>query len=843
MSNILTAQERKRQIRERRRSLQSQTQAAASGVSSTNGNINDDRPLLNEDIDRASKVRKLDNLDKDEQNSFSFTNGSLSKTSTAFLSCESTRDATIQLESNMGEVADVTSNTAPRSLFSAVMKRSSATPDDSKNASSDTGNSLLEKVLHATNINESCDDTKQVNNVTFSASTPVKSPPRRAVFNKANSPGRSPGGFAIMKALDGVSDFNQTFYSMKDENEEDEGDTNSRQSQEEKFRVAKVITRTVPIHLTNDQEVQHEHTNSLDAIIEETKLANSTSMNASFYQEPIGIDIMDWSLKKRLRLMCSSGSLPGSSVSAFSRDRRKWPPPDSGYVQQLAVQCLANISTRSNSSQQNFGKEPSLEEAAIAKWTAATMYYQHPAVHPLPLSVLSENNGRNKSRDKNESINLSSFNNRSTYQRVRLSGIGSMGGIGSSDKLQKNSLETNASKSASSELMASFPTLLDKRICEWQESFKSFYQCWRSKMTMLGRFSTNTNNKPSSDEVSRCCFYSISPSQVILFRVGVTKENSVFPVIAFSSTTAELRSRVKSMGAELKVLLPNKPANGDANTEEKFTENMLENSQLTSRPESQGEAADLRALREANNSSTDNRPTEVEVTQKKKVQNDNKASSIPPLYVSGNDDCDIVYEILLNTCGLAVSGSCGKWLFQHDVPLLLCRSIGPCLNTVLKTLSVSARRDTVYWTQLNPQDQSNPKSESIMELYGPILPCSLRDLMCASINWMVLDQKLNEFSVFDAPTQPMNGQINVDSENKDTIQQISMYLQAHDGEFPVSLPTSTGSSSSVFFNHSTMEHKHENLKWNECAKGELLNSLVWNAHHASEVSYNTVYSS
>ena len=642
-----------------------------------------------------------------------------------------------------------------------------------------------------------------------------------------------------MKALDGVSNFNETFYNMKDETEEDEGDANSRLSQQEKVRVAKVITRTVPIHLTNDHEVQDEHTTSLDAIIEETKMTNSASMNASFYQEPIGINIIDWSLKKRLRIMCSAGSLPGSSISAFSQDRRRWPPPDGGTVQQLAIQYLTNISANINSFQQHCGKQPSLEEVAIAKWTAATMYYQHPAVHPLPLSVLSESNVRNKPRDKNELMNLSAFNNRSTYQRVRLSGIGSMGGLGSSDKLQKNGLEMNAAKSASSELISSFPSLIDKRICEWQESFKSFYECWRSKITALGRFKTD---RPSSDKVSRCCFYLISPSQVVLFRVGGTKANATFPVIILSSTTADLRSRVKTMGAKLKVLSSNKQSNGVKHTEEDFIEDMFENSQSARRPESQDEVADLRALREANHSSTDNRPTEVEVTEKKKVQNDNKASSFPPLYVSGNDDCDIVYEILLNTCGLAVSGSYGNWLFQHDVPLLLGRSIGPCLNTVLKTLSVSARRDNVYWAQLNPQDHNDSKVESIMELYGPILPCSQRDLMCASINWLVLEQKLNEFSAFDAPTQPINGQANLDPENKDPVQQISMYLQAHDGEFPISLPTSTGSSSSTFLNHSAIEQKHESIDWNECIRGERLNSLVWNARHAAEVSFNTVYS-
>jgi hypothetical protein len=723
------------------------------------------------------------------------------------------------------------------------MSRSSATPDE--NNESSKGESLLEKVMQSTNNND-IEATTKHHNVTFSITTPMKSPSKRAVFDKVNSPGRSPGGYDILKALDGVSDFTQTFYNMKEDNEDDDI-ADDKQSQEDTgYRVARIVTKATPLHFANDHEYSDKNVNSLDAIIEETKMGTeSTSLNTSFYQEPIGINLLDWSLKKRVRILCSAGSLPGTVISAFSRDRRKWPPPDDGLVQQLGIHYLANSANKSF--EEGYGRQPTLEEMAMAKWIAAKMYYQHPAVHPLPLSALMESKKNNKAPNQNDPDtvpSLASFNNRSTYQRVRLPGIGSMGGLGTSERLHKNIIETNSSKTTSPNMHASFPSMIDKRVTEWHETFRSMYQCWRSKLTVLEKqFADKNKRVPTPDEVSRCCFYSISPSQVVLFRVGLLRDNKPFPVIAFSSTTVELREKVKSMGANLKLLRPNKSiVNGSSDVEETFSEDILGHSKPQA-PESQGEAADLRALREANNSST--RSTEVEVTQKKKLQSGKRASSIPPLYVSGDEDCAVVYELLLNTCGFSLSGSYGNWQMQHDVPLLLCRSIGPCLNTVLKTLSVSACRDNAYWYQLNGQgNQSEQSYESVMELYGPVLPCSIRDMMCSAINFMVLDQKLDEYKAFDAPTQPINGKSNTESESKVEHSQVSMFLQTHEGEFPDSVPTSTGSASSYLFNNgSNISFSENKNEMHECIKGEGLNSLIWNASHSAELSYNTFFTS
>ena len=136
-----------------------------------------------------------------------------------------------------------------------------------------------------------------------------------------------------------------------------------------------------------------------------------------------------------------------------------------------------------------------------------------------------------------------------------------------------------------------------------------------------------------------------------------------------------------------------------------------------------------------------------------------------------------------------------------------------------------------------------------MELYGPILPCALRDLMCASVNWMSLEQHFGnyseEYNVFDAPTQPMDSKDTpVSKSNVD--QQISMFLQAHEGEYPITAPTSTGTSSSSFFNGSNFPLSHEQnnnselSEWRECSAGEGLNSLIWDTSRSrTELDYST----
>lgn len=788
--------------------------------------------------------------------------------------------------------------TPSQTLFSAVMSRSGSGEKNKqqRNVGLGGGASLLGKVLDcaknwdrsdnksdAGSAKADNDITPGANNVTFSTGTPVLSPSRKALFKRQLSPRKSPGGYDIIKALDGVTDFSQAFYNMGDMDDE-EDDDDAASTHHDSHRVAHVYLRRKTVRANISLETKRDNTdgednelfektnsNPLHSIVEETTPAFDTTtfkqMNTSFYQEPVSLGLMDWSLKKRVRLLCSPGRcLPGSFASSFGGGNMVL-PPDEGVVQQLASMFLLNVD--GGMAKQFYGREPSAEEVAMAKWMAGTMYYQHPAVHPLPSSVLLETKMPSAPHQ-----DLSSFNDRSMYHRVRLPGVGSMGGMGISTydvgrKINPRVGSIIATKqSVESSLVTSVANLLDKRRREWQGAFRSMYHTWLSKLKNLeyrgGTPQSFVGKKSAAtpDEIARCSFYSILPSQVILFRGSVgsfdqadaneRKHISVVPVIVFSSTTAELRTKLRCMGVALKVLSPNETTD--------FSEDMLETKNQQSKSatgandkDSESVKAELQALRTANGAGA-----EVSVAQKKKNRGSgdiSKESSLPPLYVNGEDDCAVVYEILLNTFGLS------KLATQptSDVPLLLCRSIGSCLHTTLQTLSISARRDCAYWDQTMSSQAPTQEPESVMELYGPILPCALRDLACASINWMMLDKHWHDqrlvYDAYNAPTQAENFDEKKTEEdatdNEGGTHRITILLQAHEGEQTVSEATSTGSSSSSFFNGSNATFSLSandggkgtgaTATWQECNAGETLNALIWDVEHSSDLEYTTFH--
>ena len=248
-----------------------------------------------------------------------------------------------------------------------------------------------------------------------------------------------------------------------------------------------------------------------------------------------------------------------------------------GFMHQLALQHLSNRDREGSCCQQ---RNSSMEELAMAKWLASTMYYQHPAVHPLPPSLLTTQSNTSDSRSGaasptekpgNTPRDLSSFlhGSHSIHNRVRRPAAGCMGGLGTSMPL-----DNKHGKPA----IATVSLLLDQRRHDWQEAFRSMFHSWKSKLKDLenycadgkldGSSSSGATYMPSAkcepptqDELSRCSFYSILSHQVILFRGGYAEggherteegaEHCIVPMIVFSSTTPHLRSKLKSMGVDL----------------------------------------------------------------------------------------------------------------------------------------------------------------------------------------------------------------------------------------------------------------------------------------------------
>ena len=876
-------------------------------------------------------------------------------------------------------VANKSSNGAPpikTTLFSAVISRSTqSTLQRRKNGS----NNISDKSKKDPPLNHNNSNATEQNEV----STPTRNLISKNNNNKRKllSPMQSPGGYEILKALDDAN-----LYHAHQNNQNDE-DTNNKDDVRpaDEFHDAKVyFNGDISAYEYEDNSDSRDRESAKEdlsnifldtSIVEATKHAfdldddnndmknnNNLSNTGKCHPEPCAVGVMDWSIKRRVRLDCIPGKcLPTSSSLSSSLNS------DEGSIRQLAIQYMScggrrkdisideEKSNKKNKSS-NEKEEEELTAVAQAKWLSSTMYYQHPAIHPLPSSLLQSSSSTEKKKtkqkkDESSSEDLSSYilQPQSVHNRVRLPGYGCMGGLGiSSSLLPDNNKNNKAATSIISKQqqqqqhskassISTVSSLLYQRRRDWQESFRSMFHTWKSRLKNLEKMMdaykeecNTTTNIPTQDEVSRCSFYSILPHQVVLFRGGyvyVDDQQSqssdddakqrhegfnnckkLVPMIVFSSTTPYLRSKLQSMGDHLRLFTKNE--NGeDGMNYDVFTENLLntddEKDDKTNIHHEDVESvhAELDAIKHA-----DDEKGKVTVEVKKRKQRsasrydpttaNNRSSLLPPLFVSGDDDCAAVYELFMNTYGLSLitleetevvssskptSTSSSPLLL--DVPLLLCRSLGPCMHTTLRTLSVSSRRDCAYMnqaytnsqtagataigqTQQQRQQSSTATAKATLELRGPVLPCALRDMTCAVVNLMLLDKYNNKrdgengghrynLGLKKARKRRSNDEIMDNTINMSSSHQFAMFLQAHDGECSTSaIPKATGSSSSVHFNGSNIplllssrqDDGHDDnddceaddddtsTHWHECRQGECMNVLVWDVSRQSVVS-------
>jgi hypothetical protein len=170
------------------------------------------------------------------------------------------------------------------------------------------------------------------------------------------------------------------------------------------------------------------------------------------------------------------------------------------------------------------------------------------------------------------------------------------------------------------------------------------------------------------------------------------------PVILFSSTTPYLRSRLKSMGVDLRLYGRGKREEegweGKNISHTSFSESLFDDdaeNMISGGGDAESVHAELDAIKHADD---DGGKVTVEVkTRRRRRRKYGKsltgdggcADLVSPLFVSGDDDCAAVYELLLNTCGLSVVGpevgksrtnaSNGASTVPSDVPLLLTRRV------------------------------------------------------------------------------------------------------------------------------------------------------------------------
>jgi len=815
--------------------------------------------------------------------------------------------------SNTEPISNTTTKKKKTSLFSAVISRSST------NKSKFNNNAHNKKQSIATSTKPSSLATSAANN---KMSTPTKSLTNNNTKSTKKSPMHSPGGYEILQALDNANLYNDQQDAEdgggKDKEGKHGGEGRDTEGKDE-FHDATVYftkstssTRSRRYGYDNmgGREKKRETKEDLSSLFLDSSIVEATrhgiddfnslkKVGSNINDVPNSVGMIDWSIKRRLRLDCIPGNcLPGGGIKGGLNE---------GKVRQLAIQQLSSSGDNSymGRSLYSHSMRATEEEMAASKWLSSTMYYQHPAVHPLPLSMLvdsSSSSGTSNSstaggKNGEGKGDLSSYilQPQSVHNKVRLVGVGSMGGLGLSnlpllnDKDKSNALLGNQQRRERNTDKASVSTvssLLYQRRRDWQECFRSLFQLWKSKLKDVDTSSTASS---SQDLISRNSFYVISSNQIVLFRCGYMKQHSgdispqLVPMVVSSSTTPYLRSKLKSMGVELRLFTSKRSdttsstATEEEGSYEVFSESLLQtNDDATPTQEDSAEVhAELNAIKHADD---EKGKVTVEV-KKRKVRpryNDptstsgSKGSSLPPLFVYGIDDCNVVYELFMNTYGLSSVDNQSAGMSKatttnasppvSDVPLLLCRSLGSnCLHTTLRTLSVSSRRDTGFMNQVYHQDnqQRHPSTaaatnaKATLELRGPILPCALRDLTCAAINLMLLDKKSRQLGKHQDSDYFLQTNKNDNTETSSS-HQFAMFLQVHEGESSTSMSKmTTGSSSSVNFNGSNislmpsqeegddnMDDKDDTSSWYECRQGDCINVLVWDVSRTSVVSFH-----
>ena len=517
---------------------------------------------------------------------------------------------------------------------------------------------------------------------------------------------------------------------------------------------------------------------------------------------PMSIGILDWTLKRRLRLeCCPRRALPlssSSSLSAYSAE-------SSGHeaVDRLASQIFlhpgAGIDGVGNSNRENVVRGtadtavPAVDPMTIAaaQWKAAQMYWRHPAVYPLPPqlsmpAIVEASKGRpggssfddaapapSGTRNNNpakKALRFASSSTRTSTEeeaaaireaadKIQQRQAASLSAMGFGASAGAGFSETGSNLLA---LMDSPTEIIRRRRSEWAEAFRSVYYTWLERIDELR---VASHRSLSVDKVARTYFYLVSPSQTILFRCQVqylggddveAKDTActINPVILLSSTTPGLRSELRHMGVSIYVL-------DDLSTGNLFDESIfdIKPEELKQSKAEEDEARkvrdELEALRRAGaQGHTAGAEVSISIGRKKGVISQEAEGKeddqiFRPLYVKGDEDCMAMYELLLNTRGRLFCNEDDNDGDESDVPLLLHRSLGPTKNALVGTLSETMRLDENYDElkmmrnrEVKTSDEAAPDDEisGKLQINGPILPCAVRDLMSASICHLLLDK-------------------------------------------------------------------------------------------------------
>jgi len=599
------------------------------------------------------------------------------------------------------------------------------------------------------------------------------------------------------------------------------------------------------------------------------------------------VGFVDWSIKCNVRIECNpSDCIPGKPLNCPSGGTRSVPSSfsfaavsDHNKIEEMAMDIFTNPDKGVQDFKTRNAKEK--QDLVLAQWKAALMYWQYPSAHPLPCSFFPKPSKGVRSLTRSSSIDPfrgsnsklssggglkrqqslpvksdaksqsagSTIKNRSTgtlansvigkearlRQSITRCSVGSLGGLGESKHDSKHVSTTNA--------------MLQQRRDEWQECFRGLFFKWNSQIHELNAMSAEDAAPVDSSISSRSCFYSISTGRTVLFRPALSSNNKngpLFePLIVISSSTKTMRSFMGSMGIRLQILSPNNHASGNQydDVTDMVVDQWLESDEIEDDLATNQVHQELEALRRATAHESVGAEVSISMFQKRKPKaSGSKSPSIfPPLIIRGHDDCMSFYELFLNSYGSLMRNTTET--VMTDVPLLVSRSLGPTKNMSLRHLASSV----VQGRQQEGSTSIQQHQLSSVDLHGPIFPCSVRDITCASAAYFSLHKKLLH------PSQNLalknNGDDTVD-ENILGSHYFMMQLRDHSGketstETKKSLGSSAvtmGSAGSFCFNglvnHSNQSNEMGTIV-EESRNGEVTSMAVWDVNRPLSIAYKS----
>jgi hypothetical protein len=532
------------------------------------------------------------------------------------------------------------------------------------------------------------------------------------------------------------------------------------------------------------------------------------------------LTILDWSLKKQLKLECHP------------------------------KHCLANITSS-------------------PQWDASLQYWQYPAA-PMPSFLLllqqqqqqQQRLATNKPMAQKQRLD----NNKTIDERSQVDEKSTLPLSSSSSITIANRL-IEAVKGPSQkmeECLDEASSFLDSRRQEWQEALRSIYFKWRQQVQAYDDASiseTNTNPKDIPDSATNCYFYCKGTNHVALFRVEYSSDKGCCkPLVILSGASTTFRQTLQDLGAErVDYLEAAHENNVHVESSSPFGKSKSKSSLF---PMSPTVKADLEALRRAQ-AYGETAGADVTVKFKAKHNNNNIASKgsstdknqkLPPLMLQGMDDVDLFFEVYLNSLGGVDMSSFATTTndnTNNDLPWILCRQVGPFAHASLKSLTFHP--PTTKQQQKQTQEKTND-DYATLEIYAgrymsvPILPCAIRELTSVLAKGMAADHA--HVHVHDAKRSEQQQHPSVTTKEEEDTESSHHNNNNHHHWILQAIPDRPAIASIVgggsgWFNRGGIEDDENDddgenvssLEQEECRHGQVLQLLAWDVAKKDVVTY------